>query len=63
LIGVGIAELIKLVPTYGSMIEAEWSLQVFVRAIAIALILGLIGGIYPALRASRLLPVEALRYE
>jgi putative ABC transport system permease protein len=32
-----------------------------VMALALALLIGLVGGIFPALRASRLRPVEALR--
>ena len=32
-------------------------------AILVALVLGVLGGIYPAWRASRFQPVEALRYE
>ncbi|HII84397.1 MAG TPA: ABC transporter permease, partial [Methanobacterium subterraneum] len=33
------------------------------RALGIAIFVGVIGGLYPAIRASRLPPTEALRYE
>ena len=45
------------------MLTPLWDLPIFLRALAIALLLGLIGGIYPALRATRFPPVEALSYE
>ena len=54
---------IDQVPVYSGILQARWDLAIFVRAIGVALVLGLIGGIYPALRATRLQPVEALRYE
>jgi putative ABC transport system permease protein len=47
----------------GDAFSPVWEIDIFIRAISIALLLGLIGGIYPALRATRLQPVEALRYE
>ena len=43
--------------------RAAWNGQTFVVAIGVALMLGVLGGLYPAWRASRLQPVEALRYE
>jgi putative ABC transport system permease protein len=39
------------------------SFSTYLRAIIVALSLGAIGGIYPAWRATKMLPVEALRYE
>lgn len=47
----------------GGFIKPVYSPEVFLRAFAVALIVGLIGGFYPAYRASRLPPTEALRYE
>jgi ABC-type antimicrobial peptide transport system permease subunit len=55
--------LMQSSPSIGGFIEPIWSLQIFTRAILVALLLGLIGGLYPAFRATRLQPIEALRYE
>ena len=54
---------ISKIPMADAMITASWDLRRFVDAIAVALGVGLIAGFYPAWRASRLQPVEALRYE
>ena len=37
--------------------------DIFLRAFVVAFLVGVIGGLYPAYRASRLSPTEALRYE
>ncbi|HEX6303816.1 MAG TPA: FtsX-like permease family protein, partial [Anaerolineales bacterium] len=63
LIAFGLTFLFGSIPVYGDMIVPQWSLEIFVRAISVAAILGIVGGLYPAYRAVRLQPVEALRYE
>ena len=59
----GFTYMISLIPLFGSALMPLWEWQMFARAIVVALSLGVVGGLYPAYRASRLLPVEALRYE
>jgi putative ABC transport system permease protein len=49
-------ELAWLVP-----VSIPW--EISLESIGLALLLGIAGSLYPALRASRLLPAEALRYE
>lgn len=59
----GLAYSINSIEMVQSMMPPVWEFKVFLRAIVIALSLGVIGGLYPAYRATRLLPTEALRYE
>jgi ABC-type antimicrobial peptide transport system permease subunit len=63
LLGLGLGGLMMLAQgTWGS-IEPAYPPQVFVQAVVVALIAGVLGGLYPAWRATRMRPVEALRYE
>jgi ABC-type antimicrobial peptide transport system permease subunit len=59
----GLSALIRSIPSYGEMVNPSWTPEIFARAIFVALSLGVLGGLYPAFRATRMQPVEALRYE
>jgi len=55
--------LLNAIPFMAGFVQARFSLGLFAQALITALALGVVGGIYPAWRATRLQPVEALRYE
>jgi ABC-type antimicrobial peptide transport system permease subunit len=62
-LGVLLGLAINQVPAVQGFLQLQYSPGLFVQALGTALVLGVLGGVYPAWRASRLQPVEALRYE
>ena len=58
---IGFSACTLLGPQMG--IEPLFTPKIFAQAFAIAIVVGIIGGIYPALKAVRLPPTDALRYE
>jgi len=64
-IGLGVLGVLALSRSSGmlSIFGSQFTPGLFVRALVTVVALGVVGGIYPAWWASRLLPVEALRYE
>lgn len=61
-VGVGVVEFLSI-SNLLMRIEPTFSLALLARAVVVALLLGIVGGLYPAYRASKLSPTEALRYE
>jgi putative ABC transport system permease protein len=62
-VGVGLSRVATGMSAVSGLVVPAYPPSVFVQAALIGVLVGLAGAIYPAVRASLLLPVEALRYE
>ena len=63
LLGMGLGKLLTAIPLFGSLLEPRYAPELMLRALMLAVVLGAIASLYPAWWASRLDPLEALRYE
>ena len=63
LMGIGLAKLAGTVPGMGVLLQGAFTSEIITQGLVTALVLGLVGGVYPAWRAAGLRPVEALSYE
>jgi putative ABC transport system permease protein len=59
LLGVGVGNLFSMLLNTGFVVPWNW----VIYGIVICTIVGLLAGLYPALKAGKLNPIEALRYE
>jgi putative ABC transport system permease protein len=60
---IGVTTLLSTLPAAEGLVRPDVSLSVILTGFVLALVVGLIGGAYPAIRGAGLAPTEALRYE
>jgi putative ABC transport system permease protein len=63
LLAVGLVHLLSTVPAAGRMVAGKIAPNVVLQGFAIAIFVGIAGGLYPACRAALLVPTEGLRHE
>ncbi|MCL4393367.1 MAG: ABC transporter permease, partial [Chloroflexi bacterium] len=62
-VGIGLGTLVSFVSSMGAYLKGSYSLALVAQALLVALLLGMLGALYPAWYAANLSPIEALRYE
>lgn len=63
LLAIVITQVLSRLPAAGRLVSGEISSGVILQGFLIATLVGLVGGLFPAFRAARLVPTEGLRHE
>ena len=63
IVGIGFGALAAAIVNATGVLTTRISIQAIVLAVSFSLAVGLFFGIYPAMRAGSLNPIDALRYE
>jgi putative ABC transport system permease protein len=58
-----VVRLLSQMPAAGRLVSSDISLGVMLQGLLLAVVLGILGGIYPAWSAAKLAPVEGLRHD
>lgn len=61
--GVGLSESTRLMQETRNFLDPDYSVLIFARAMAVAILLSVLGSLPPAIKSARISPAEALRYE
>jgi putative ABC transport system permease protein len=62
-LGIAAARAVMMIPAVKALLEPQYTIGIFARGLIVAVLVALAGAAYPALRAVRLAPMEALRHE
>ncbi|MFZ2593422.1 MAG: ABC transporter permease [Minisyncoccia bacterium] len=63
IMGIALGWLVSFAVTYSGLLQTKISVSSIVLACGVSAAIGIVFGYYPALRAARLNPIDALRYE